>query len=88
MNQQELTAAYGHSNRNRVEVLKSDDCGCFRCLAVFPPTDIRSWIDTGQTATCPACGMDAVIGSASGFQPTEELLSSMQDRWFPIRATA
>jgi hypothetical protein len=36
------------------------------------------------TADCPRCGIDAVIGSASGFPITSEFLSSMNGRWFQI----
>ena len=88
MTDAELSSAYRHSAQHRVEVLRSDACGCFRCLAVFEPSAIRHWIDTGQTAVCPQCGMDAVIGSASGIEPTDELLTAMQRRWFPEAKTA
>ena len=50
----------------------SDSCGCFNWFAVFPPREITQWTDVdangiGQTAICPHCGIDAVIGSASGY---------------------
>ena len=34
---------------------------------MFGTGEIRSWIDKAQTALCPRCGIDAVIGAASGF---------------------
>jgi hypothetical protein len=82
MSEQDLITAYNHAVRHRVEVQRSETCGCFHCLSVFPPTAIKSWIDTGQTAICPSCSMDAVIGSDSGFEPTEQLLEAMKERWF------
>ena len=82
MSEQDLITAYNHAVRHRIEVQRSETCGCFHCLDVFPPSIIKIWIDTGQTATCPRCGMDAVIGSASGFEPTSELLEAMRGRWF------
>ena len=82
MTDADLTVAYRHAVQHRVEVLHSDACGCFHCHAVFEPPAIKSWIDTGQTAVCPRCGMDAVIGSESGFALTEEFLDAMRRRWF------
>ena len=35
----------------------------------------------GQTATCPICKVDSVIGSASGYALTDELLRSLHDYW-------
>lgn len=84
----DLKTAYRHSAFNRVEVLKSAECACFRCLSRFEPTEIRQWIDTGQTAVCPRCDMDAVIGSESGYELAAELLAAMQARWFPQARTA
>jgi hypothetical protein len=88
MSESDLVSSNRHAVRNRVEVFNSDACGCFHCLATFEPSTIRSWIDTGLTALCPRCGMDAVIGSASGIELTDEFLGSMQGRWFKERKTA
>jgi hypothetical protein len=67
--------------------MQSEICGCFYCLERFPPNAITEWIDAnatgeGQTALCPRCGIDSVIGSASGFPITPEFLKSMNRRWF------
>ena len=45
----------------------------------FPPTAIEKWCDEdstgeGQTALCPRCEIDSVIGSASGYPITREFL--------------
>jgi len=34
-----------------------------------------------QTAICPYCGVDSVIGSASGFPITKDFLKRMNKRW-------
>jgi hypothetical protein len=43
---------------------RSELCGCFHCLAVFPPSLVSEWIDevddVGTTAMCPRCGIDSV----------------------------
>jgi hypothetical protein len=58
--------------RHRDEILGSEVCGCFYCPAVFPPSKIKEWVDTkdgiGQTALCPKCDIDSVIGSNSGLK--------------------
>jgi hypothetical protein len=61
---------------------KSDLCGCFYCLEVFPSNGIQDWTDDGDTALCPKCGIDSVIGSVSGYPIQREFLSKMHDHWF------
>lgn len=81
MNQDHIRA-HKYSFRNRSELEKSDLCGCFYCFATFPPSAIVEWADDGQTAICPECSVDSVIGSASGFPITAEFLRRMHDHWF------
>jgi hypothetical protein len=51
--------------------------------STFPPSDIREWIDGGETAICPNCGIDAVLGSKSGCPVGDgKFLRSMHDFWF------
>jgi len=69
--------------RHREEVLKSGDCGCFYCLSVFKPIDISEWVDDDQTALCPNCGVDSVIGDKSGYPVTDiNFLEQMHTFWF------
>jgi hypothetical protein len=35
-----------------------------------------------QSAMCPKCGIDSVIGSNSGYPITTEFLTRMKERWF------
>jgi hypothetical protein len=51
-------------------------------LQSFPPAEINEWIDDNGTAMCPRCGIDAVIGSASGFSLSEKFLQQMHHYWF------
>jgi hypothetical protein len=67
-----------HSIRHRDELLAGDLCGRFSCLATFPPSSVKEWADGGDTALCPGCGIDAVIGSESGYPLTEGFLRRMQ----------
>lgn len=86
-------AAHKHSSRHRTEVLASERCGCFYCLAIFEPSEIWDWLDETRhkdgevisyepTARCPHCGIDSVIGSASGYPITREFLQTMKSHWF------
>lgn len=79
----EVIAAHQHSSHHRQELPTSDSCGCFYCLSTFPPTAITVWIDEGDgTALCPHCGIDAVIGSASGYPMTPTFWQAMHAYWF------
>ena len=89
-----VVVAHSHSSVHRAEIEASEACGCFYCMSVFPPTEITEWVDwppdtpddlelaAGTTALCPRCGIDSVIGSASGYPLTVEFLSAMHSHWF------
>ncbi|HOY54691.1 MAG TPA: cytoplasmic protein [Opitutaceae bacterium] len=75
--------AHQYSSCHRKQIERSEVCGCFYCLSVFPPTQIEEWLREGDgTALCPECSIDSVIGSASGFPITREFLQKMHDYWF------
>ena len=81
--EKQLLAAHRHCMNNRAELGASDLCGCFFCRQLYRPQTITKWADRdGNTALCPFCGIDSVIGSASGYPMTAEFLSAMYDRWF------
>ena len=41
------------------------------------------WLyDEEDTAFCPYCGVDAVLGESSGYPITEEFLTAMNRTWF------
>lgn len=81
-----IIAAHRHSIRHRDEILTSDVCGCFFCLAIFPPSEIKEWVDPidgiGQTALCPKCDVDSVIGSNSCYLIEPDFLGQMRKHWF------
>jgi len=79
--------AHQYSSSHRKQIQESTLCGCFYCLATFEPKLIEEWVDedkdgVGQTALCPNCGIDSVLGSKAGFPLTAEFLTSMQKHWF------
>ena len=85
-----LKAAHKHSIRNKAEILSSTVCGCFYCLEIFPPIHIKEWLKEkdienteNYTALCP-CGIDAVIGSESGYPINKIFLTDMHNLYFSI----
>ena len=77
-----IIAAHKHSSNHRGEIARSETCGCFYCLATFKWSDVVERVDGGNTVLCPECGIDSVVGSASGYPITEEFLKRMNDYWF------
>lgn len=79
--------AHKKSIFHKSEILSSKICGCFYCLKIFFPEEIKQWTDQNfedkeETALCLNCAIDSVIGSSSGFPITEEFLKRMQKHWF------
>lgn len=74
--------AHRWSSFHHSTLMKSDACGCFYCLEIFAPETIEDWTDDEDTALRPKCGIDSVIGSASGYPIEREFLVKMHDYWF------
>jgi len=67
--------------RNRSSLGKAANCGCFYCCKEFRFAEIAEWVDGGETALCPYCGIDAVLPfNTPAADP--ELLRAMHARWF------
>jgi hypothetical protein len=82
-----LRTAHKRSIRHRAEIEASAVCGCFYCEKMFAPSEIEDWTDTSnplpeQTALCPHCGIDSVIGDKSGYAITRAFLAEMNKWWF------
>lgn len=74
--------AHAFSFRNRSKLEQDLECGCFYCMKIFPANEIEEWEDDGETAICPYCGIDSVIGESSGYPLTEADLKEMHLHWF------
>ena len=68
-----------HAEDNEIEIVQSKKCGCYFCRQVYDARNVQEWIDDerGVTALCPECGMDAVIGDASGIEISKPLMKEM-----------
>ncbi len=90
----EVFDAHKHSFKNMEEILSSEICGCFGCLAVMKPVEINWFAEeakegdgkTLSTAFCPHCNIDTVIGSSSGYPISREFLKEMNNYWCGGRA--
>ena len=73
----ELDALLRFRTRHRSLMDRSERAGCFQCGLIFAPGDVREWLDepaapdgsapaeAAATATCPRCGLIAVLPSAA-----------------------
>lgn len=73
----ELAALHRRSTSNRT--LMAGRCGCFHCLSTFTAENVAQWVDDGQTALCPVCGIDSVLPDIGLDVP---MLEQMHRRWF------
>lgn len=76
--------AHKHSIHNRGELERSSNAGCFWCLRTFAPTEVVKWVDPeDDTAACPYCDFDTVLGDASGIPLSDPcFLPEMKEVWF------
>ncbi|OWK39493.1 hypothetical protein FRUB_06056 [Fimbriiglobus ruber] len=52
-----------------------------QCIFLTDPANNREARE-GNTALCPKCGIDSVIGTGSGYPVTAEFLEQMYEKWF------
>lgn len=78
-----LIEAHEHSSNHRAELEASGTAGCFYCCQSYSPSLVVEWIDDETTAMCPKCGIDSVIGDASGYPvASRDFLEQMKAVWF------
>lgn len=69
------------SFENWESIKNSKICGCYFCRSIFPSSEItdNDWINDphGRTVLCPRCGIDSVIGDASGIPIREDVLEEL-----------
>ena len=80
------TEVLKHASRHKNELHESQRCACFFCFRTFVAKDITSWIDQNQTALCPKCGIDSVLGSASGHSIDDRFLRKLHQHHFGYRS--
>jgi hypothetical protein len=85
--EREASRLHRHTRANRMELEASEVCGCIACERIYFPSEIVRWVDGesgNETAVCPHCGVDAVVGSASGIPIMPGVLRRAHERWFLV----
>jgi hypothetical protein len=77
----DLLAGHEASDHHRDVIEVVDVVTCFYCGHIGHPQDITEWVDGGQTALCPKCGIDSVL---PGTYPSEFIVR-MTAYWFGRR---
>ena len=80
-----VVLAHKQSSFHRKSLKQEQVCGCFHCGKIFSSKKIEDWYDDDQTACCPYCMIDSVVGESCGFEITEEFILAMEDHWFGFR---
>ena len=85
----DLKKAHRHTIFNETEVKGSTICTCFYCGYQFDPASAQQedfWEEDeskDDTLACPLCGIDAVIGDASGLPVTDpQFIKSCTEYFF------
>lgn len=89
-----LLAAYRYTTNNWAQINASASCGCCNCLQIFSPDEVVAWSGLDmhnfedaaainqQTALCPRCGNESVLGDKCGFPIDARFLEKMNEAWF------
>ena len=75
---------HSHTIRNREEINLSEYCHCICCTKSYPSPIVINFIKDGdgETALCPYCGIDSIIGDSCGLEINQEILTELNKRWF------
>jgi len=80
-----LIEAHQKSSTHKEEILASEKCVCFYCQNTFLPSEIVEWVEEnsgGETAVCPKCGIDSVLGSKSGLPISDKEFIDEMTKYF------
>ncbi|MBI5259042.1 MAG: hypothetical protein HY855_21235 [Burkholderiales bacterium] len=89
-----LLSAYRFTTNNFAQIQQSKLCGCCHCVQIFPAEEIVGWTGLDmhnmddpeavakQTAMCPKCGSEAVLGDKAGYPITMQFLGMMNEAWY------
>lgn len=79
-----VSDAAHYSMHNRKQVEDAQVCGCYHCLKVFSPSEIKEYTDVedklDDTVICPHCDVDCVLPEMN-IKLTEESLSAIRKYW-------
>ena len=79
----DFRAAHRHATSNKDAIAISELCGCFYCCLSYPAKSVTRFLAVENTALCPECTIDSVIGDASGLPIADRaFLLAMHEFWF------
>lgn len=70
-----------YSIRNKDSIEKSEFCSCYYCFSTFKKDEIINWTDSKQTAICPKCSVDSVLGD-SIISFSKDFFEKLHQYWF------
>jgi hypothetical protein len=74
MNKEQIYELSRKSNHNKIELSKTEKCGCYFCIRVFDNSEIEEWVDAdSDTALCPHCGIDSIVPGLTDVEVLTEL---------------
>ena len=71
-----------HSSNNRAELAEGIEAACYHCRSIFKAEEVSEFIDGGETALCPCCGIDAVLSETAGYPLNYMTLRALNRYWF------
>ena len=78
----QLQKLHTYCSHNRNNIMLADKCYCFHCKMAMDHEEIVDYIDNGQTALCPKCGIDAIIPDSIDESLDDEIIAQMHEYWF------
>lgn len=78
--QLERLHAYSAHNKSLIDI--SNKCYCFYCRSCMERSEMVDYIDDGQTAVCPKCGIDSIIPDSIEECVDENMIAQMNEYWF------
>lgn len=78
----QLERLHAYSSHNRKFIAISNKCYCFYCTKSMHRSEITEYVDDGQTALCPHCGIDSVLPDGIDEVVDENVVSEMHGYWF------
>lgn len=76
---------YKHTKNNELDILQSKTCSCLFCQQNYSARKVSEWNtdkNNQMSAVCPECGMDAVVGDASGYVLDDDDIETLHKTYF------
>lgn len=84
-----MDAIRKHSTDNQPDIVASEICGCYSCMNMFSPEEIKDYAPgyVFATAKCPVCGRKTVLPEHPDYKLTRHLLNELRQHYFKPKQT-